>query len=690
MSQFDKTLSQGLQTAIGEARVTHALFTTFGFEAEFFEANIVPLLLKCDEGMSAHTAVRRLQLNEKMCAMPPDALPKIEVFFDEHASVAGVPWLPYASHPVRLSGAFHGKVILLRLESPVQDAPLSAAPDVRWVLGCGSANLTLKGWWENIEAWHFTAPFAASAVPADILPDLTEMLTWLALVAKYRGHPVFDQWAADAPQSSGIESGQRFVALLSQNAKRFVGRLANELTRYPNNLDARELEVVSPYFCDENQYAFAQSLCTELEIAEARVWLPVDAWNEGAGLLSAMQYEELAKPGTARWSAFKADCALGRAAVPREPEREPPRMTHAKLLRVPGAFTFMGSVNFSRAAFDRNFEAGFFFDGAPGIWLEPTTKVPPLFEQAEPAPGECANALKECPEYVAVYDWQDDTLSLSAAPGNDERFAGAQLRWYPDGEGGAAVPVALNEITPVPGLAGWLTTHATLPLEWRLSHAPGEHGTVDVWVHQAHLEWRPVPPEIKLDLWSMIDLWRSTRGERIGANVNTWARIEERLSLQTGFAPDAPASSAGREDLFAKMTHIHGAFQGLRRSLLPSSRGDADTQARAQLAAYYLRTHRTDSLPTMLERIRDDENYEHFDEVERWVVLHWIKQIAQDHPDIGQAVCEDANELIRRTRNERLSDVDVDHLDWLSAAFLDELDVADDAATELVSVKEDA
>ncbi|SAL00139.1 hypothetical protein AWB81_05847 [Caballeronia arationis] len=184
MTNF-RTLAHGLGEASAGAHITHALFTSFAFETNFFEANIVPLLLESTDAMSSHEGVRRLQLNEKLCLMPDSARPEIEVFVDANAADRAVPWLPYQLHAVQMSGAFHGKVILLRLERGE-----NGNVGTEWVLGCGSANLTFAGWWENIETWHFTAPFSANAVPADIFPDLNRMLDWLREMSPNRRHGV--------------------------------------------------------------------------------------------------------------------------------------------------------------------------------------------------------------------------------------------------------------------------------------------------------------------------------------------------------------------------------------------------------------------------------------------------------------------------------------------------------------------
>ena len=157
-------------TALPSHRVTHALFTTYAFEPEFFETAILPLLLPdAGAGLSLHSVVRRLQLESLLRATPM----AIDVYFDGRVVVPGCPFLSYSMLPVRLDEhEFHGKLILLRLEDERGKA--------RCVLGTGSANLTKAGWWENLEAWHFAEAFDPTKPPAGLLPGIRALLDFLA------------------------------------------------------------------------------------------------------------------------------------------------------------------------------------------------------------------------------------------------------------------------------------------------------------------------------------------------------------------------------------------------------------------------------------------------------------------------------------------------------------------------------
>lgn len=661
-----RTLSHAFQEAVAGTRVTHALFTSYAFEVEFFEANIVPLLLGPLEGMSLHDGVRRLQLNEKLGAMPEADRPKIEVFVDAAVAKTGVPWLPYSLHAVRTPGAFHGKVILLRLES-VDDR---GKPDVKWVLGCGSANLTLAGWWENIETWHFTQAFSAQGVPAGLSDDLAAMLRWLRTISPNHRHPVLDAWDADAPQASKRASGPRFAAFLAPSHNRFIERFRSALGDDPDASEHRELEVISPYFCERDHGPFVESVSEAFACKALRVWLPIDVWNEGAGLLTRTQFDARQTSSAWQWSAFAKRASLHEAATPATIHSRPRRFTHAKIIRVPGEQAFIGSVNFSRAAFDINFEAGFFFDDTDDNWLESTGAAPASFLADNLAPGEDASTTHSGPTFEATFDWKTATLSVRPGANCASQYTSATLAWqHPVSK--AMLEIRFGEAFSDPALFDNFRNQPTVDLVWRLSEA--EYGTATVWAHQENLDWRPIPEELKLDVWSMIDLWRSTEGKRIGGVEQALQRIVERIELQQQISPDAPASAPQHDDIFARMTHIHGAFQRVREQIQPGDPDDANAGKRKELARYYLCTERTDSLKTMLAKIEADVDAGTFDEIERWVVLHWIKQIAKEHPDIGKPVAGNADALIESLRLMRFEGVPAEKLDWLSAAFLGEL-----------------
>ena len=664
-----QTISRALRDTIGSARVTHALFTTYAFEAAFFEAHIVPQLCGPIEGMSIHEGVRRLQLNEKLCATPVGERPQIEVFIDGRLQQEGVPWLPYDLHAVRMKGAFHGKIILLRLESQGK----RGTPEVSWVLGCGSANLTLAAWWENVETWSFTPSFLPNAVPVHVHKDINGLLGWLRATAPNNRHPVLNAWDADHTRATHDAGGPRFAAFY-EGSPRFIERFRAERKKSRSTIAGSTLEVVSPYFCEHRQGEFAESVRSSLGVDAIDVWLPLDVWDHCAGLLTRPQFDSLKQMPSIRWASLISGAPLQPVSAPDDPARNPRRFTHAKVIRVPGELSFIGSVNFSRAAFDGNFEAGFFFDDTRPTWLEPTNYVPEAFLLESVSPGEEGAEELGGPAFDAVFDWKTHILTVFLIPPDDIRYASAVLEWQ-RGNGQGTLYLELGKPCHDAALIENFGIQPTINIDWHLSD--DEHGTVAVWVHQEHLDWRPVPEELKLDVWSMIELWRSTQGERIGCPGVLWERLLQSIELQEQFAPDAPVCPPAHEDIFARMTNIHGAFQGLRERIQQDEQAASSDRTPSDLARYYLCTERTDSLSTMLSRMEANGKVRDYDAVEQWVILQWIKQIAAEHPGLGDAIDKRADSMLDTLEQEALRSVPAAKRQWLKAAFLGQLAALD-------------
>src|SRR5690606_609527 len=114
---------------------------------------------------------------------------------------------------------------------------------------------------------------------------------------------------------------------------------------------------------------------------------------------------------------------LREAATPDRVEKTVPRFTHAKIIRLPGVVTFMGSVNFSHQAFDRNFEVGFFFNDTSPSWLEPIT-VSENLKFLLPPPEASTHELDDgsAPRISARYDWRDKALVVRVSSEDLQEF----------------------------------------------------------------------------------------------------------------------------------------------------------------------------------------------------------------------------------------------------------------------------
>lgn len=159
------TISEAFRALIGEREVVQAFFTTYSFEPDFFELEVLPLLLG-NPALSRNESIRYYQLQSLMrqhsgrLAVVYD----LSVFDPQLAPRLEVDYLP-----MRVGGACqHAKLMVL----VVRDRK---SKQLSIVLGAGSFNLTKAGWWENLEVGHWVELSEGSA-PGNILDPLLDAL----------------------------------------------------------------------------------------------------------------------------------------------------------------------------------------------------------------------------------------------------------------------------------------------------------------------------------------------------------------------------------------------------------------------------------------------------------------------------------------------------------------------------------
>jgi len=669
-----QTLTQGLAAALDGRQVTHALFTTYCFEPEFFETSVVPALLPELPALSAHSGLRRLQLERYLHRHP---LP-IDVYFDAGVALHGVPWLPYRALPVGIDGAFHGKVVLLRTASPGRD------PRIRWVLGAGSANLTRAGWWENIEVFHFVPAFDPKTPPPTVRPGLRSLLDFLRRTRRRSPPPesatavlVGELAAAPArgPEPGRVDATEaRFEVFLPGPGRRhFAGSLTAALRGQGGRAD--RVEVISPYFSTEAPGAVVKDLSDAARVKEVHLRLPQDPWHRGgtAVRMPEAEYRALCDEPATRWCRF-GDPELREHATPEDPPATAVRrFLHAKVIRVPGRVAFIGSVNFSRAAFDHNFEAGFWFADRDPPWLEvlPDGGAPDTF-----APETEASLLNEGdgahPRLLASYHWGRRSLGVELLAPFARLAGGSPIELIPTD--GSPVPLKLDRrmrLKPATAarIEAGLKTQPWVRVRWSKDAPP-----LSVWVDQTGLQYRPPPAELSLGLWRILDLWRGLDPAHPGSDPDRTAAIEIALSRDGAVQGEDPPPPAGpREDLLEQMSSVHAGLHLLRARLLAAKEdGDRDT------LRYYLRHQRPDTLPTLLDRLEQGDTEsatQRPDLVERWAILHWVQQIAEDHSEkLTQGLKPRVAEaLTRLTQDPDMAALAAAHpgwLEWLAEMFL--------------------
>jgi len=142
-------LSEHFQERMQGRRLLSAVFTTFRFEPEFFETEVLPVFM--DLPFSHANAIKLVQLEEALIALRGS----VAVYYDRHGLVdsGGSAKLNVRRIPVSHStGIFHPKNVFALVEAVDEDE--NGERPRALLCACLSANLTRAGWWQNVEVGH--------------------------------------------------------------------------------------------------------------------------------------------------------------------------------------------------------------------------------------------------------------------------------------------------------------------------------------------------------------------------------------------------------------------------------------------------------------------------------------------------------------------------------------------------------
>lgn len=561
------TISEAFRMQIGSRRVLRGFFSTYSFEADFFELEVLPLLLG-SPALSPNETIRYHQLQSLMrehrgrWAVAYD----VDVFDPQQAPRLEVDYLP-----IRIGGACqHAKLAILLVESRDKKPSL--------LLAAGSFNLTKAGWWENLEVGHWVE-LRPGYAPGNIVQPLREALSF------FRQHGPSAALDALWEFASGLEvtADEPGCAFYFSGA----GIARHDFTRFiEQNASEREaLEVVSPFFSEQGDNRIIQDFLSRF--THTTVLLPSD--EQGNALVDKTTvYEKL--PGQhvcwGQWRSELLDSHYG--------GKERYRRLHAKIYQTPGedGWCFVGSVNLSYKAFMQNVEAGFLLKGLHcAQLLEELEQPPERFLVEEEAPGSrSAAGVTSLPVIQLVYDWQENQLLVhSTATGQlvllsktETTLADLELEAWHELE------------CSLPELREQLERSSLLLVEWRPVGTDCVRGTL--LVSQRNLYCRP-PHLPSLDLQALLRIFQ---GMHDTARLELMADLAAqmiRLSQDAGSLdenlpdlPDLPAA-VEPESFFSEFSQVNGAFWVLAKRLAQAEReGDERT------LAYFLKGHQPDSL----------------------------------------------------------------------------------------------
>lgn len=564
------TISEAFRAVIGEREVVQSFFTTYSFEPDFFELEVLPLLLG-NPALSSNESIRYYQLQSLMRqhAGRLAVVYDLSVFDPQLAPRLEVDYLP-----MRVGGACqHAKLMVL----VVRDRKSKL---LSIVLGAGSFNLTKAGWWENLEVGHWVELSEGSA-PGNILEPLLDALRF------YKARtpsPVLDSIlsVAMAFEASAADPNCSFYFSGNGAAHRHFDTFITEHT----DADA-SLEVISPFFADDgNNRTIIDFLG---RYPSATVLLPLD--EQGQALVDRQSVYEVLPRDSISWGEW---CESVRKS--HLDPKSPYRRLHAKIYQTHGEdpWCFVGSVNLSFKAFRQNVEAGFLLKGGDAKPLLVALQSPPdRFKVEVEASSASAAGDLEMPPICVTFDWQTDLLHTSCSATGELVLLNSAAEIL------VSVPLngADDQLSPAPQLKTHLQGSSLLHARW-LTDAGEAEGTV--LVSQRNLFCRPTHlPALDLQalLKIFIGMHESRRLELFGDLAVRLLHASQDDGVQDEFLPE-PTAGGSFESFFAEFSQVNGAFWELAERLAKAEReGDFHT------LAYYLKGQQPDSLRKVLASI---------------------------------------------------------------------------------------
>jgi len=613
-------ISDQLSEIINGRKVVAALFTTYTFEPDFFELEIIPLLLKQNSPYSTDERIKRFMVRDKL----RESGMSIDVYYDLpmfRQSGESSPQMEYHCNGINLGNrAFHGKVNMLLVYDDVLKEKVL-------LIGAGSNNLTQAGWWDNIECQHWEevrSGYAQRKFVNLLKEDINFLIEHQTGFGGASGSAIsgIHSFLSSCKGSNSAEKVFYFGLSYIQNRGSFPGFLTQDsspLTNYNN----WKLEIISPFFVDDGKSNIHKYLF-KTGVKEIKLLLPVDSENKA--LCQDAYYHHINESDDISWAVWEKGVVISLGA---QHNAEPFRRLHAKVYHFYNgiqSWVFIGSVNFTQMAMYKNVEAGFLVKQSS---ITPMLEVVEKSEDVEFAelddgvPGKNHETEDEgsIPEIHLSFDWLEKKLSGHAKGSIDEitiQILGA--------EGKSAI---------IP----WLLTNepneyesSTKELEADLKngslvmvHSPGnQFQDHRVLLQQLHWSHKPQFDGLNLSAEQILAIYAGMSPERRQAML---VDVKVRALMLSKRAGELTAHDDDQliDQFFCEYAEIFNAFQKLKEML-----AEELEKERFQQLDYYLTGAGIDSLPSLIEGVIDTGDEQKNRNVTAYLLLLSAIEIYQD------------------------------------------------------------
>ena len=618
-------VSDHLKTLLADRHVKAAVFTTYNFEPDFFELEVIPLLLPGNIQLSSHAPIKQFQVREAL----RESAVKLEVFYDlkifrKNASCS--PAMEYPFHGVhRGNNAFHPKLVFILVYDEIIQSDCL-------LVGAGSNNLTQAGWWDNIEGVHWER-VCPKRTDSDFIKRLQADIEWLQnerylvttdglsaldLVAEHLGLCLENSGASTAVMTApyyGITDSSEFrgfQAFLESEARQ-------KLSTYKN----WTLEIISPYFAEDSQNNLHEPFF-DLGVQQIHLLLPTN--QEGVPVCTSEYFNYIEEQPNVHWAQWLEPVGRSLGLTGQHFRR-----LHAKLYHFYNkmqSWVFVGSVNFTYKAFSENIEAGYFVKlpkaGPLLNSIEDTQSIDHFEPPSEPAPGNEETSVSESlPIIDLVYDWRTRTLTGATEKSksyciNIHRPEGnlAVSEWRLRGRNRCQYEGDLAALEDLEDLLKNGSLVKVSGVNQRSNEAFVPH-----WIMMKQTGWSHKPLDLpEMSPQQILAIYAGMSPDKRQALLMN-AHIRKLVLAGQGEDMTLPADGFVAEEFFSEYAELFHAFRQLRRKLFEAQEGKNEN-----LVEYYLTGTGFDSLPTLLDNIMGDEKTR---SVTAYLILLCAKEVYQ-------------------------------------------------------------
>lgn len=599
--------TEALKTKIVDRKVTHALFTTYSFETDFFELEVIPGLL--NYSFSPSEIIRRPQIE---LAMRESKL-KADVYYDQIVFNANTsPSLNCGYIPVNIAPfAFHPKLIILQLLDETKENNKKSL-----LVIAGSNNLTKAGWWDNIECSH-GIKLSNEYCPSNVKQSVSEALSYFVELGSST-HTVARNLQSTLDEISTTTSDQNthFFFHAKESGTSFPSFIEQHLDK-----KADALELISPYFTNDDSDELLEKTLLE-RVNKIDLFLPIELVDqEQIVQVSEAFYNTIKNNESIHWSEWNPN-----VAKELEVSKENYRKLHAKTYHfqyVKGdSWLFIGSVNCSKQAFYNNVEAGFLVKvpTIKSLLKDQTNKPEFAFMESDDPSSEEQEASHHLPALQLIYDWHSKEMHYSSSKkgilellDSDKEIIEKLIFFEENSDKSKQIS---NEI--------WesILQKSALILA-RFTDGSGDSSEGWTIIEQRNIYIRPsklVPLSIQQILKLYASLSFEQRMNMIEEQVNKTIRLGKLDSDEFIALEEIPE---GYSNFFSEFTEINSAFWQLQKRLQAA----LDHQQYEDIL-YYIEGNQTDTLNGMIKAIEEkSKGDQDLTGITQYLILLSIRQI---------------------------------------------------------------